>query len=378
MRVGRIARPRCVPRPDRQPARRAAAGVPRRPPGPRRARGRRARVGHHRPSRRRDGRRRADPGAARRYRSCPGDDEDALHERIKAVEHVLLPQVVATLLAAPEAPPRPRRALLSVSDKAGLVALARGLDALGFELVSTGGTARALREAGLRVTDVAAVTGAAEMLDGRVKTLHPAIHGGLLADLRRADHEAQLRDAWIAPFEIVIGNLYPFEAAAARPDIALDDLIEEIDIGGPTLVRASCEEPRVRRRADTAGAVRARAGRASRDRRSGRGDPSAPGARGVRPDRALRRGDRGRARRALGRPRGRASSASSRSSNCATARTRTSARRCTGWTGPTPRRARSRPASARSRASRSRTTTSSTRRRRPRSRATCAARRARS
>jgi phosphoribosylaminoimidazolecarboxamide formyltransferase/IMP cyclohydrolase len=171
-----------------------------------------------------------------------GDDEDALHERIKAVEHVLLPQVVASLLAGPgAAPPPARRALLSVSDKAGLVAFARDLAGLGFELVSTGGTARALREAGLRVTDVAAVTGAAEMLDGRVKTLHPAIHGGLLADLRRPDHVDQLREAGIASFEVVVSNLYPFEAAAARPAIALDDLVEEIDIGGPTLVRAAAK-----------------------------------------------------------------------------------------------------------------------------------------
>jgi phosphoribosylaminoimidazolecarboxamide formyltransferase/IMP cyclohydrolase len=172
----------------------------------------------------------------------PGDDETALHERIKAVEHVLLPQVVASLLAGPGgAPPRPRRALLSVSDKAGLEEVARGLDTLGFELVSTGGTARALRDAGLRVTDVAAVTGSPELLDGRVKTLHPAIHGGLLADLRRPDHVAQLGDIGIAPFEIAVVNLYPFEAAAGRADIALDDLVEEIDIGGPTLVRAAAK-----------------------------------------------------------------------------------------------------------------------------------------
>ena len=128
----------------------------------------------------------------------PGDDETTLHDRIRAVEHRLLPRAVALVLAgavavavdgrrvsldlerADAAVPTPRRALLSVSDKTGLVDLGRGLVARGFELVSTGGTARALRDAGLPVTDVAAVTGFPEMLDGRVKTLHPRIHGGLL------------------------------------------------------------------------------------------------------------------------------------------------------------------------------------------------------
>ena len=130
-----------------------------------------------------------------------GDDEAALLERLHRVEHRLLPRAVSLLLggalrvdgrrvaiepaAAEAAFPRPRRALLSVSDKAGLAELGAGLVARGFELVSTGGTARALREAGLPVTDVAAVTGFPEMLDGRVKTLHPRVHAGILADLRK-------------------------------------------------------------------------------------------------------------------------------------------------------------------------------------------------
>jgi phosphoribosylaminoimidazolecarboxamide formyltransferase/IMP cyclohydrolase len=137
--------------------------------------------------------------------------------------------------------PRPRRALLSLSDKSGLVELGRGLAGLGFELVSTGGTARALREAGLEVTDVAAVTGFPEMLDGRIKTLHPRIHGGILADLRLADHREQLAAAAIAPFELVAVNLYPFERAAATPGITIDALVEEIDIGGPAMVRAAAK-----------------------------------------------------------------------------------------------------------------------------------------
>jgi phosphoribosylaminoimidazolecarboxamide formyltransferase / IMP cyclohydrolase len=137
--------------------------------------------------------------------------------------------------------PTPRRALLSVSDKTGLDELGRGLVAQGFELVSTGGTARALRDAGLPVTDVAAVTGFAEMLDGRVKTLHPRVHAGILGDRRLADHREQLAAAAIAPFELVVVNLYPFAAAAERPGITLDELVEEIDIGGPSMVRAAAK-----------------------------------------------------------------------------------------------------------------------------------------
>ena len=173
----------------------------------------------------------------------PGDDEATLHERIKVVEHRLLPAVVARLVAERlgREVPTPRRALLSVSDKAGLVELGRGLVRLGFELVSTGGTARALREAGLPVTDVAAVTGFPEMLDGRVKTLHPRVHAGILADRRLATHREALAAAAIAPFELVVVNLYPFAVAAERPGITLDELVEEIDIGGPSMVRAAAK-----------------------------------------------------------------------------------------------------------------------------------------
>jgi phosphoribosylaminoimidazolecarboxamide formyltransferase/IMP cyclohydrolase len=187
----------------------------------------------------------------------PDDDVEALHARIRAVEHRLLPRAVALLLAdavavagdgrhvtidlerADARVPLPRRALLSVSDKTGLADLGRGLVARGFELVSTGGTARALREAGLPVTDVAAVTGSPEMLDGRVKTLHPRVHGGLLADRRLDDHRRQLLGAGIAPIDLVVVNLYPFAAALERPGITVDELIEEIDIGGPSMVRAA-------------------------------------------------------------------------------------------------------------------------------------------
>jgi phosphoribosylaminoimidazolecarboxamide formyltransferase / IMP cyclohydrolase len=189
----------------------------------------------------------------------PTDDEASLHERIKAVEHRLLPRAVGLVLAgalsvaddgrrvaldagrADAAVAVPRRALLSVSDKTGLAEFGRALVGFGFELVSTGGTARALREAGLEVTDVAAVTGFHEMLDGRIKTLHPRVHGGILADRRLEDHRRQLLLAGIAPFELVVVNLYPFAAAAERPGISLDELVEEIDIGGPSMVRAAAK-----------------------------------------------------------------------------------------------------------------------------------------
>jgi phosphoribosylaminoimidazolecarboxamide formyltransferase/IMP cyclohydrolase len=128
-----------------------------------------------------------------------------------------------------------------VSDKTGLAEFGRGLVALGFELVSTGGTARALRDAGLPVTDVAAVTGFPEMLDGRIKTLHPRVHAGILADRRLPDHRRQLLAAAIAPFELVVVNLYPFAAAAERQGIGFDELVEEIDIGGPSMVRAAAK-----------------------------------------------------------------------------------------------------------------------------------------
>ncbi len=137
--------------------------------------------------------------------------------------------------------PRPRRALISVSDKTALTSFATRLAGIGFEIVSTGGTARALRNAGIDVTDVADVTGFPEMLDGRVKTLHPRISAGVLADLREPDHRAQLAAQLIEPFELVVVNLYPFAEAAARPDTTEDELIEQIDIGGPTLVRAAAK-----------------------------------------------------------------------------------------------------------------------------------------
>ena len=133
------------------------------------------------------------------------------------------------------------RALLSVSDKTNLVDFARGLAARGYELVSTGGTARALAEAGLTVTAVSAVTGFPEMMDGRVKTLHPAVHGGILARRDRPDDLQAIAAQGIRPIDVVVVNLYPFARAAADPGTTVEALIEQIDIGGPTLVRAAAK-----------------------------------------------------------------------------------------------------------------------------------------
>ena len=131
-----------------------------------------------------------------------------------------------------------RRALLSVSDKSGLLELGRALADAGVEIVSTGSTAAQLLEAEVPVTEVAAVTGFPESLDGRVKTLHPAVHGGLLADLRLEDHERQLDDLGIRGFELAVVNLYPFAQTVAAGAPA-GEVIEQIDIGGPAMVRAA-------------------------------------------------------------------------------------------------------------------------------------------
>jgi len=136
---------------------------------------------------------------------------------------------------------RIQRALLSVSDKTGLVPLAQTLAEAGVELISTGGTAKALREAGLKVTDLSAYTGFPEMLDGRVKTLHPMVHGGLLFIRGNAAHEAAVGQHQIKPIDLVVVNLYPFEQTVARPDVTLHDAIENIDIGGPSMLRSAAK-----------------------------------------------------------------------------------------------------------------------------------------
>ncbi len=194
-----------------------------------------------------------------------GDDEASLHERIKVAERAMLVEAVGQMAregwsvtgrkvtigmsspttsagAADErAGARPvRRALVSVYDKTGLEELARGLAEAGVEIVSTGSTAARIAAAGVPVTAVSDVTGFPETLDGRVKTLHPHVHAGLLADLRRADHVKQLDELGIAPFELVVANLYPFAdtVAAGAPD---EEVVEQIDIGGPSMVRAAAK-----------------------------------------------------------------------------------------------------------------------------------------
>jgi len=134
-----------------------------------------------------------------------------------------------------------QRALLSVSDKSGLAAFARGLAALGVQILSTGGTAKLLEKEGIPVTEVSAHTGFPEMLEGRVKTLHPKIHGGILARRDSAEHRAAIDAAGIPTIDLVVVNLYPFQATVADPDARLEDAIENIDIGGPAMLRSAAK-----------------------------------------------------------------------------------------------------------------------------------------
>jgi phosphoribosylaminoimidazolecarboxamide formyltransferase/IMP cyclohydrolase len=136
---------------------------------------------------------------------------------------------------------RIQRALISVSDKAGLIPFVRTLAEAGVQILSTGGTAKSLREAGLEVKEISAHTGFPEMLDGRVKTLHPKVHGGLLYLRGNESHEAAIREHGIEPIDLVVVNLYPFEQTVARPDVTLHDAIENIDIGGPSMLRSAAK-----------------------------------------------------------------------------------------------------------------------------------------
>src|ERR1700742_3886721 len=134
-----------------------------------------------------------------------------------------------------------QRAILSVTDKTGIVDFARGLHELGVELVSTGGTAKLLREAGVTLKDISELTGFPEMLDGRVKTLHPKVHGGILH--RRADpvHVSTVAEHDIPAIDMVVVNLYSFAKTAAKPGVHFDELIENIDIGGPSMIRSAAK-----------------------------------------------------------------------------------------------------------------------------------------
>src|ERR1700683_3175361 len=134
-----------------------------------------------------------------------------------------------------------QRALISVSDKIGLIPFAQILAQAKIEIISTGGTAKALREAGLAVKDISELTDFPEMLDGRVKTLHPKVHGGLLYIRGNETHEAAAKAHGIAPIDLVVVNLYPFEQTVAKPDVKLHDAIENIDIGGPSMLRSAAK-----------------------------------------------------------------------------------------------------------------------------------------
>src|SRR6202046_3694172 len=134
-----------------------------------------------------------------------------------------------------------QRAILSVTDKTGLVDFARKLSAFGIELVSTGGTAKLLRESGIAVKDISDLTGFPEMLDGRVKTLHPKVHGGILHRREDPKHVAAVAEHGISPIDMVVVNLYAFENTAAKPGVAFAELIENIDIGGPSMIRSAAK-----------------------------------------------------------------------------------------------------------------------------------------
>jgi phosphoribosylaminoimidazolecarboxamide formyltransferase/IMP cyclohydrolase len=134
-----------------------------------------------------------------------------------------------------------QRALLSVSDKTGLLPLAQTLAEAGVQIISTGGTAKTLREAGIQVTDLSAYTGFPEMLDGRVKTLHPKVHGGLLYIRGNSAHEKAAREHGIEAIDLVVVNLYPFEKTVAKPHVPLEEAIENIDIGGPSMLRSAAK-----------------------------------------------------------------------------------------------------------------------------------------
>ena len=241
-----------------------------------------------------------------------------------------------------------RRALLSVHDKTGLEALGSGLARHGVELLSTGGTAAALRAAGLAVVEVAEVTGSPEILDGRVKTLHPGVHGGLLARRDDPTHMATLAEHGLPPIDLVVVNLYPFEATLAS-GASFDDCIEKIDVGGPAMIRAAAKnhdgvavvvEP-----ADYAGAAGAARGR--RRHRRPRCAAASPPRPSPTPPPMMPPSPAGWRARPTTRSRSASSWPASGGSCCATARTRTSARPATRpapglWAWPVPSRSRAR------------------------------------
>ena len=253
---------------------------------------------------------------------------------------------------AAAAAPKIERALISVSDKTGLVDFARALAERGVEILSTGGTAKALKDAGIAVKDVAEHTGFPEMMDGRLKTLHPKVHGGLLAVRGNAEHAAAAQAHGIAPIDLLVVNLYPFEATVAK-GAPYDECIENIDIGGPAMIRAAAKNHAavtvvVDPEDYATGPGRDGAAR----RRHQPGAAQGAGGQGLRAHRRLRRGDRqtGSPRRWASARRAGARSPAASPRSCATARTRTSGRPSTcrasaarAWRRPCSTRARSCP-----------------------------------
>lgn len=134
-----------------------------------------------------------------------------------------------------------KRALISVSDKTNIIEFAKGLEALDYDILSTGGTLKAIQEAGVTARQVDEVTGFPEILDGRVKTLHPNVHGGLLAKRNNEEHMRTLEENNIAPIDVVVVNLYPFKETLAKDGVSHEEIIENIDIGGPTMLRAAAK-----------------------------------------------------------------------------------------------------------------------------------------
>jgi phosphoribosylaminoimidazolecarboxamide formyltransferase/IMP cyclohydrolase len=184
---------------------------------------------------------------------APGDTEESLAARVLKEEHILLPEVLdlmakgrvlregrEAVILSEGGIKLKKRALVSVSDKTGLDVLGRGLTELGYEILSTGGTARALAELGIPVTKVSDATGFPEILDGRVKTLHPKIHGGILAK-NTPEHLAQLKEMEITPIDFLAVNLYPFQATIAKENVRLEEAVEQIDIGGPSMIRSAAK-----------------------------------------------------------------------------------------------------------------------------------------
>jgi len=137
--------------------------------------------------------------------------------------------------------PKIQRAIISLSDKSGIQEFAKELQAFNVEILSTGGTAKVLRESGLKIADISEYTGFPEMLDGRVKTLHPKVHGGLLGIRGNPEHVKKMNEHGIQPIDMVVINLYPFEATLAKPNCTLEEAIENIDIGGPSMLRAGAK-----------------------------------------------------------------------------------------------------------------------------------------